>query len=236
MDYKPIRAHGATAFIVQVSSDTNSRLVAFTSPTIRAAPPTLFTMKAMISAAKMIARGNGDTVPLFGNAKTMSPQDRQRVVAADKHDRTQGVIMGGLRESAAGTDTERKAIERVNAREREPQRDEETGMKPEVSDEARKLAYEARNAQRLAMAARVAFGAEEAERVFGSDLRSRAAAFKAHMEVLGDLFFKDEGKHAEHENHGRPACLMSCWLVSACFVPLHRNVGSLLSCDHSPLL
>lgn len=184
--------------------------------------------QAMISAAKMIARGNGDTVPLFAGTKTMSPQDRQRVVAqarklyimatsaygkapcdideagkrvvaADKQDRTQGVIMGSLRESAAGTDTERKAIERVNAREREPQRDEETGLKPEVSDEARKLAYEARNAQRLATAARVAFGAEEAERASGADLHSRAAAFKSHMEVLGDLFFKDGGKHADHE-------------------------------------
>ncbi|MBR5621907.1 MAG: hypothetical protein IKW49_01830 [Opitutales bacterium] len=184
--------------------------------------------QAMISAAKMIARGNGDTVPLFAGTKTMSPQDRQRVVAqarklyimatsaygkapcdideagkrvvaADKQDRTQGVIMGSLRESAAGTDTERKAIERVNAREREPQRDEETGLKPEVSDEARKLAYETRNAQRLATAARVAFGAEEAERASGSDLHSRAAAFKSHMEVLSDLFFKDGKKHAEHE-------------------------------------
>ena len=184
--------------------------------------------EAMLSAAKMVSRGNGDTVPLYMGAKKLLPQDRQRViaqarklyimatsaygkgacdideagkrvVAVDKHDRTQGIVMGALRETLAGTDTERKAIERVDKRDREPQRDEETGTTPEVSDEARRLAYETRNAQRLASAARVAFGAEEAERVSGSDLRSRAAAFKSHMEVLGDLFFKDGEKHADHE-------------------------------------
>ena len=183
--------------------------------------------EAMLSAAKMISRGNGDTVPLYMGTKKLFPQERQRVVAqarklyimatsvygnapcgideagkrvvaVDKHDRTQGIVMGALRETLAGTDTERKAIERVDKRDREPQRDEETGTTPEVSDEARKLAHETRNAQRLAVAARVAFGAEEAERAAAGDLRSRAAAFKTHMETLSNLFFKDGEKHPDH--------------------------------------